>query len=233
MDIKKTSKNGAAGELVTLRAGFFSSWLQDTEALLLSGKGEAQVPCGACTACCRASMFIHIQPEEKQTIARIPRALLFPAPGWPKGHMLMGYSDKGRCPMLVDDKCSIYEDRPQTCRTYDCRVLAAAGMALHEAIEPDIANRVKAWVFEYESDRSREEHATLQAAAAFLQKHRDLFPPGILPSQPAPLAAFAIKIYRLFSKLMASTERGMSDAAIAQAIMAAIAEPERDANARL
>jgi hypothetical protein len=25
--------------------------------------------------------------------------------------------------MLVDDRCSIYEDRPRACRTYDCRIL--------------------------------------------------------------------------------------------------------------
>ncbi len=64
-------------------------------------------------------MFVHIKPDETQTLRRIPRALLFPAPGLPKGHRVMGYDDRGYCPMLVDDKCSIYEDRPQACRTYD------------------------------------------------------------------------------------------------------------------
>jgi hypothetical protein len=29
---------------------------------------------------------------------------------------------------LVDGKCSVYEHRPRTCRTYDCRLLALAGL---------------------------------------------------------------------------------------------------------
>jgi Fe-S-cluster containining protein len=99
-------------------------------------------------------MFIHIKPEETQTIQRIPRALLFPAPGLPKGHVLMGYNDEGHCPMLVDDECSIYEHRPQTCRDYDCRIFAATGVSVDEQTQAEIAHRVKAWEFHYESEAS-------------------------------------------------------------------------------
>jgi len=113
-------------------------------------------------------MFIHIKPEETQTIQRIPRALLFPAPGLPEGHVLMGYSDNGHCPMLVDNKCSIYEYRPQTCRSYDCRVFAATGVPVDQQTQAEIAQRVKAWVFNYESEESRQEHMILRDAAAFL-----------------------------------------------------------------
>jgi len=111
----------------------------------------------------------------------------------------MGYNDRGQCPMLVDDKCSIYEDRPQTCRDYDCRIFTATGICeAHESQAP-IAQRVREWVFHYRSDEDRQEHTTLQAAAAFLEKNRDLFPPGTLPGQPGPLAIAAIGIYRLFA----------------------------------
>ncbi|MFA6001077.1 MAG: hypothetical protein WC828_03075 [Thermoleophilia bacterium] len=34
----------------------------------------------------------------------------------------------GCCPMLIDGGCSIYEHRPLTCRIYDSRVFAAAGI---------------------------------------------------------------------------------------------------------
>jgi Fe-S-cluster containining protein len=81
-------------------------------------------------------MFIHISPEETRTIQRIPRELLFPAPGKPKGHVLMGYTDQGYCPMLVAGECSIYEDRPQTCRDYDCRVFAATGISVDPRTQP-------------------------------------------------------------------------------------------------
>ena len=126
----------------TRAAGNSSEWLRGAEASLRLGKGGADVPCGTCTACCRSSMFIHIGPEETQTIQRIRRALMFPAPGLPKGHVLMGYSDEGHCPMLVDGKCSICEYRPQTCRSYDYRVFAAAGIAVDQQSQAEIAHRV-------------------------------------------------------------------------------------------
>ena len=174
-------------------------------------------------------MFIHIKPEETQTIQRIPQELLFPAPGLPKGHVLMGYSDKGHCPMLVDNKCSIYEYRPQTCRSYDCRVFTATGVPVDQRTQAEIAHRVKAWVFNYENEESRKEHRIVKEAAAFLQKNRRLFPQGTLPTHPAQLAALAVRIYRLFSGTTTQRDRGasdMSDAAIAQAIMTALNEPE-------
>ena len=174
-------------------------------------------------------MFIHIKPEETQSIERIPRALLFPAPGLPKGHVLMGYNDKGHCPMLFDNECSIYEYRPQTCRDYDCRVFAATGVAVDQQTQPEIAHRVKEWVFHYESEESREEHRIVKEAAAFLKQNRDLFPQGSLPSYPAQLAALAVRIYRLFSDMTAKTHKDgsdLSDANIAQAILAALSEQE-------
>ncbi len=207
---------------VRIAAGDFSEWLQGTEASLRSGTGASSVPCGGCTACCRASLFIHIRPDETETLRRIPRALLFPAAGLPKGHVLMGYNDKGHCPMLVDDKCSIYDHRPHTCRSYDCRVFAATGMAVDEPTQADIARRVQAWVFSYESDDSRNHHAAVRNAAAFLQKNRDLFPDGALPTRPAQLAALAVKTYRLFAGTSAAANRDaptLSDTEIARAIM--------------
>src|SRR3954465_11952478 len=94
-------------------AGDFSAWLHSTRQARTVGNVGADVPCGTCTACCRPSFFIHIRPEEKDTLKRIPKALLFPAPGLPKGHKVMGYDDKGQCPMFVVDRCSIYAHRPQ------------------------------------------------------------------------------------------------------------------------
>ncbi len=169
-------------------------------------------------------MFIHIKPEETQTIQRIPRALLFPAPGLPRGHVLMGYNGQGHCPMLVDGECSIYEDRPQTCRDYDCRVFAATGVPVDRQIQPEIARRVEEWVFSYETEQSREEHGMVQQATAFLDKNRDLFPPGSLPAYPVQLAALAVSIYRLFSDWTAKTREDAS--AIAQAILSALSERE-------
>ncbi len=210
-----------------LPAGNFSEWLRDTEALLRSRKVGVNVPCGSCRGCCRSSMFIHVKPEEKETLRRIPRALLFPAPGLPKGHVLMGYGDSGQCPMFMDGKCSIYEHRPQTCRDYDCRIFAATGMPVDEHIQSEIARRVSEWVFSYDTEEDRAEHTTLQRATTFLRTNRDLFPEGSLPSQPGPLAAIAVNIYRLFADMRAETQNSAAvkpDAAIVRAIMTTLSE---------
>jgi uncharacterized protein len=210
-----------------LPAGDFSQWLRDAGASLRSGNGGADVPCGNCNACCRSSMFIHITPTETRTIQRIPRALLFPAPGLPKGHLLMGYSDKGHCPMLVDDRCSIYVDRPQTCRTYDCRIYAATGVPVDERTQAAIADRVRAWVFDHKDDGGRDEHRLVKETAAFLLKNRDLFPQGTLPTQPAHLAALAIRAYKLFANAS-----GRPDAGVAQAILEALDQANPSADRR-
>jgi Fe-S-cluster containining protein len=131
-----------------LAAGRFSEWLDQ----LQSGDGMA-VPCGTCTACCTSSQFVHIERDERKTLARIPVALRFPAPGRPEGSVVLGYDEHGHCPMLVDGACSIYQHRPRTCRTYDCRVFAATGVE-PDATQPAIAARVREWRFDVDDRAS-------------------------------------------------------------------------------
>ena len=154
-------------ESTPVDAGRFSTWL-DTIQEVIRDEGTSDVPCGSCTACCTSSQFIHIAPDEEETLARVPRALLFPAPRLPTGHVLMGYDHHGHCPMLVDGACSIYEHRPRTCRTYDCRVFAASGLALEGPEKSAINERVSRWRFQLpeESDRARLE--AVRTAAALL-----------------------------------------------------------------
>jgi Fe-S-cluster containining protein len=120
------------------------------------------VPCDGCTACCTSSQFVRIGPEEVDTLAHIPRELLFPAPLAETGTMVMGYDEHGHCPMLIDGGCSIYEHRPRTCRTYDCRVFAATGV---ESDRVAIAERVRQWHFDLPTERDRVERDALCAAA--------------------------------------------------------------------
>ena len=129
---------------MSLAAGTFSSWLDGTVAALAVG-GDSDVPCGTCVACCSSAQFVHVTPADVDALAHIPAELLFPAPGAPTGHQLMGYDEDGRRPMLTDTGCSIYEHRPQTCRQYDCRVFAATGI---EPDKPLVAARVSEWEFD-------------------------------------------------------------------------------------
>ena len=177
-------------------AGRFSSWLQLTKKAQ-TVKGGADVPCGTCTACCRSSYFIHIRPDETQTLASIPKKLLFPAPGLPKGNVLMGYDEQGQCPMFKDNKCSIYEDRPQTCRTYDCRIFPATGISVGKD-KPLISKQEKRWKFDLKTDRERKQLAAVQAAAKFLQKNAKHFPEGFVPANTTQQAVLAIKVHEVF-----------------------------------
>ena len=124
--------------------------------------------------------------------------------------------------MLIDNQCSIYKHRPQTCRDYDCRVFAATGIAIDSQTQSEIANRVQAWQFDYANDAAREQQNVVKQAAAFLEHHRDLFPSGTLPNYPVQLAAIAILVYRLF---VGPTPRNSTDEALAQAILTVLSDP--------
>ena len=180
----------------TVSAGAFSVWLRGL-GQALRGEVDSDVPCGSCTACCTSAQFVHIGPDETDTLAHIPRELLFAAPRMPRGHVLMGYDEHGRCPMLVGGACSIYAHRPRTCRTYDCRVFPAAG------VEPDddkvlIAEQVKRWRFEHPTDVDRVEHDATHAAAAWVRDHAASLPPDARPQTANQLAVLAIEIHDAF-----------------------------------
>jgi hypothetical protein len=180
-----------------LPAGEFSAWLGGMQAAL-SGTGESDVPCGGCTACCRSSQFIHIGPDETRALASIPEALLFSAPGLPDGHRLMGYDELGHCPMLVDDACSIYESRPATCRTYDCRVFAAAGVRDDDPDKGRIARRAQRWIFTYDSIDAQVQHAAVTRAADFLTIHDGVLPDRLAPANATQLAVLSVAIHDCF-----------------------------------
>jgi len=180
-----------------LPAGDFSAWLRGMQGAL-RGEHDSEVPCGGCTACCTASQFIPIEPDEVATLARIPRELRFPAPRRPPGHVLLGYDERGHCPMLVDGACSIYEVRPRACRTYDCRVLPAAGVELTERDKALLAERARRWRFSHPTERDRAEHDAVRAAAAFLAQRGDELPPGSVPASDTQRAVLAIEIHETF-----------------------------------
>ena len=148
-----------------LDAGDLRDWIDG-----LFGPDGADVPCGGCTACCEASQFVHVAPDEIDAMAHIPRPLLFPAPGYPEGHLLMGYDERGRCPMLRDDGCSIYDHRPRTCRTYDCRVFTVTGIEPTDASQHAIASRARRWRFSVTDARTDDFVRRAREAAAALHE---------------------------------------------------------------
>ncbi len=178
-----------------LAAGSVSSWLRGTRAALRRER-DGDVPCGGCTACCRSSQFVAVEPDETDALAHIPAELLFPAPGAPAGHVVLGYDANGHCPMLVDDGCSIYEHRPRACRTYDCRVYAATAITV-DRTQPAVRERVERWQFDVLDERDAAELAAVRAAGVFLSEHDDIGHAHATKS-PLQLAVLAVVLSDLF-----------------------------------
>src|SRR4051812_11493310 len=183
-------------DLSPLPAGDFLAWLAEVQTAI-SGTGVADVPCGGCTACCTSSQFVHIGPDETDTLAHIDPKLLFPAPRLPRGHVVLGYDQHGHCPMLIDNSCSIYEHRPRTCRTYDCRIFPAAG------IEPgddkvEITERTRRWRFEFPTANDSVQHDSVRAAARFVQEHPEVLEGTDSTFNSTQLAVMAIRAHDAF-----------------------------------
>lgn len=163
---------GPDATLPDREAGPVADWVVRMRSAIRAG-GESDVPCGDCTACCRAAHFVHVQPDETESLAAIPHALLSHAPGLPRGHLVLGYDAEGRCPMLLASGCSVYTVRPRACRTYDCRVFAAAGIVPDS---PAVARAVSRWRFDVRDDEDRMRLAAVRAAARRLTAEPDLIP---------------------------------------------------------
>lgn len=94
----------------------------------LKAKGkDTTPPCDGCTACCRSNYGItYTEGDDKSLFNE---------------HGLLPRED-GVCGFLIDDKCSVYENRPKVCRQFDCRLMTIAGVV------PDpspVADAVKEW----------------------------------------------------------------------------------------
>ncbi len=73
---------------------------------------QADVPCNGCTACCREPLLdVELTDAEAQRLKSHQDE---------KGWKLDKQAD-GSCVYLIDNRCSIYAERPVTCKSYDCR----------------------------------------------------------------------------------------------------------------
>ncbi len=206
---------------MSLAAGDFSEWLRAMRAAL-AGRAGMDVACGDCRGCCTSSYFIKVRPHETAALAHIGEDKLRPVPGSTNGNQLMGFDEQGHCFMFTNGGCSIYEHRPETCRTYDCRVFAAAGM--NAGPDKSVINeRIAQWSFDYASEQDREEHRAVTAAANFMRQHPVRFPGGHVPSRPSEIAVLAVKSYQVF------LDPPPSDAEIIAGIVAAIQQFDRKA----
>jgi Fe-S-cluster containining protein len=193
-----------------LPAGEFTAWLESMD-LAIGGEAESDVPCGDCNACCRSSYFIELKPADTDARDRIPAALRFDAPGAPAGYQVLGYDERGHCPMLESGGCAIYPYRPATCRTYDCRIFPATGLAEPGPEKADVTARAARWQFEYADMESRQRHRTLMLGAKLLldmSRERE----GILPRTATQLAMLAIRLQPVFEDIRSGLHQPESGA---------------------
>jgi hypothetical protein len=176
-------------------AGIFGEWLREMRAVL-RGERDANVPCGDCIGCCVSSYPILLRLKDRLAREQVPEARLI-GPARPGERWLMGYRDDGSCPFLEERRCSIYSDRPQTCRDYDCRIYAAAGL-LPDGNRPVIADRVGAWEFGHSSEQDGHEADAVKRAAQFIRAHAELFPRAMRAGSATAAAVLAVKTYPMF-----------------------------------
>ena len=154
-----------------IEAGSFSAWLEMTKKSIANGTGIT-VPCGSCGACCRSAFYIAVRQNEIKAFAHIPKELLSEIPGVPEVYYI-GFNEQGHCPLLIDDLCSIYEYRPHSCKTFDCRVYTATGIKLDKEDNSPINMRVNEWKFSYATKNDRIQQGNLLRAVSILKENLD------------------------------------------------------------
>jgi len=182
--------------LSEMDAGPFSQWLQNMRAVLRD-ELDADVPCGDCVGCCVSSYPIPLRPLDRVAQDQLPEQFILQVPGQRPGHLLMGFRENGSCTFLSDRACSIYPDRPRTCRDYDCRIYAATGL-VPAGDRPVISKRVASWRFSFPARQDHAEWTAVRRAAEFIGQHPQLFPATMRAGSPTAAAVLAIKSYGLF-----------------------------------
>lgn len=131
----------------TRPTGSVTSWLRRYRKAMLSGAGT-NVPCGECTACCRSNEYIVLQADE---VERFDGVVINP-----DGEPSIQTLPDGRCPYLDEEKgCTIYDERPQNCRNFDCRTMLFCRTLPGD--RPLIAEAIRQWEPAY---RTVEDHVT-------------------------------------------------------------------------
>jgi Fe-S-cluster containining protein len=84
-----------------------------------------------------------------------------------KRHVLPKAAD-GTCIHLVDGKCSIYAKRPYSCRIFDCRMYAMAGVNI--ANSPLLLEAIASWTIKFKTPEDREVLLAMRATTARMIK---------------------------------------------------------------
>lgn len=84
-----------------------------------TGRDQTEVPCGTCTECCKTNQGLFLHPEQGDNVDSYQTRTVIDRHG-NAIHMLATTPD-GACVYLGPTGCTIYEQRPLLCRSFDCR----------------------------------------------------------------------------------------------------------------
>lgn len=173
-----------------------SDWLADYQRCRTE-LSDLDVPCGDCAACCQSSMFILIRPQDTEAKQAIAPELRFRAPGLPDGFEVMGFDERGHCPMYQQG-CSIYAQRPTTCRQFDCRIFAISTVAEDQQQHPDIAASSRQWQLNQVTPQEQQQLDRIAAIRRWWQQHQGALPEALQPPRPSQQAVLVLDIYQRF-----------------------------------
>ncbi len=113
----------------------------------------AEVPCNGCTGCCRSNLNVRLYPQEGGEGLDLRTD--------PEGYRWLRKNTDGSCIHLVDNRCSVYAQRPVVCRAFDCRSFAVAAIAGSDPDQKPMWDAVRRWEPEF---KTREDFEALNAA---------------------------------------------------------------------
>lgn len=83
----------------------------------------AKVPCGTCTECCRHREKVPLTDQDDVALYEGNTQWIHFRSDPPHiERLVLQHKKNGECIYLGEQGCTIYADRPQICRRFDCRV---------------------------------------------------------------------------------------------------------------
>jgi hypothetical protein len=83
---------------------------------------HGRCPGGACTACCHYPGIVVDEKRDRKRLAHLVTERS------PDGELVLQRRSDRACVHLGERGCTVYEQRPAVCRTFDCRIFAAMGL---------------------------------------------------------------------------------------------------------
>ena len=162
-----------------LDAGDFLAWVTGMQAALRSE--QSSPTCNSCAACCRSSQFIHIAPDETDTLAHIPAELLFPRRSARPATSSSATTNAGiaRCWSTTSARSTSIAHRPVAPTTV--RVFPAAAVEIEDAAKAHLAQQTRRWRFSYPAPDDRRRHDAVRGRGVSPANRKTSSPPTSSP----------------------------------------------------